>query len=216
MLVAFIWLVHVSVAQSPEPKFEYVNIRFETNTPEEHYKNIIGGTDPGTDPGTNPGTDPGTDLPILDRASSNDATTTTDTNPFSNVADTTASEDLSKFSKTELESRRDLLLAILEQTSAQLEESSTTLERANPLVNNTKSSVEETKATKSENHNNSETMTSQAAQEYIPQKATRQEQSLLKKIMGDSAFSATSHASKAVPWILSFLTILIISFDSFI
>lgn len=109
--MAFNWLAQVTVAQFTEPQFEYVNIRLETDTPGDHHKSTVGGADPGSE------------FPIPDRESLN-AATATDTNPFSNGMPAKRHEDLSKFTIDQLESRRDLLLlAIIDQTSAQLEES---------------------------------------------------------------------------------------------
>jgi len=174
--IAWICSVHVLGAPSPDPKFEYVNIRFETNTPVDNYNNLIGGTDPGTQPGQSP------DVPLLERASSS-AATETDNNPFSNVAESATSEDLSRFSKDELESRRDLLLAILEQTSAQLGESTPNPERVTQPVNTTRYSQEKTKAAELDTESDASRPLSK--QEYIPQKMTTQEQSEMKVVKFD-------------------------------
>ena len=188
VMVALSLFFQVFGAPSPEPKFEYVNIRFETNTPEDHYTNFIGGTPPGTDTGVNGSPD----LPLLEQASSSpDAGIE---NPFSNVEVGTTSGDLSSFSKAELESRRDLLLAILDQTSAQISESlSPKSEHVHPLLNVTKASREETKGeeldTNIVSHQNEIPPV-----EYIPQETSQQEEKVVKAVMVSEPKSAKSLA----------------------
>lgn len=204
LFIALLCSVHVFGAPSPEPKFEYVNIRFETNTPEEHYNNFLGGTDPGIAPVT--GQSP--DLPLLERSASSSAATETDGNPFSNVAESSATEDLSSFSKDELESRRELLLAILEQTSAQLGESTPTSEQPKQLVNGTNYPREETKNAKLEQ--DSDLSDYLDINQYIPQKKTMQEQSEVKMVMSDdrlgSTSAETSHAIGIITPLFVFLS----------
>lgn len=189
MVVALTLFLQVFGAPSPEPKFEYVNIRFETNTPEEHYTNFIGGTPPGTDTGANGSPD----LPLLEQASSSPDAAGVE-NPFSNVDVATTSEDLSSFSKAELESRRDLLLAILDQTSAQISESlSPKLEHVHPLRNVTKTSREETKGEELDT-NIVPPQNEIPPVEYIPQQTSQQEEKLVKAVMGSEPKSEKSLA----------------------
>lgn len=95
------------------PTFAYTNIRYESSTPIEHYDKFGGGTDPFV-PGAPPPSDEGGGVPILDRAS------TSPENPFVNEAASSASTDLTEFSKGDLEKRKDMLLALLEQTNSDL------------------------------------------------------------------------------------------------
>lgn len=178
--------VHVLGAPSPDPRFEYVNIRFETNTPEDHYNNFVGGTDPGISPVT--GQSP--DVLLLEQSSSPSAASESESgNPFSNVADVSSGEDLSSFSKDELESRRELLLAILEQTSAQLGESTPSSERANQMEKGTSYPKEESKEAKLDETTN--TNDSLDIQQYIPQKTT-QEQKNVKMLKSDDSLGRTA------------------------
>lgn len=117
LLGAVLAVLAVTVsAQCPEVQedcqFQYTNIRLESSTPS--LSSLHGGYDPGN-PGDVIGSPP-TDGVLLDETATPftaQPSASYPSNPFSNV-------DLSSFSAEDLEARRQLLLAILEQTNAEL------------------------------------------------------------------------------------------------
>ncbi len=117
LLCAVLAVLAVTVsAQCPEVpedcQFQYTNIRLESSTPT--LSSLHGGYDPG-----NPGdvvTSPPPEDVLLEEVATPFTTqpsASNPPNPFSNV-------DLSSFSTQDLEARRELLLAILEETNAEL------------------------------------------------------------------------------------------------
>lgn len=97
-------------AQCPEVQedcqFQYTNIRLESSTPT--LSSLHGVYDP-SNPGDVVGSPPPDNGALLDEV----VTPSDPSNPFSSV-------DLSSFSADDLEARRELLLAILDQTNAEL------------------------------------------------------------------------------------------------
>ncbi|WPT14345.1 hypothetical protein PSENEW3_00000475 [Picochlorum sp. SENEW3] len=154
------------------PTFAYTNIRYESSTPIEHYDKFGGGTDPFV-PGAPPPSNEGGGVPILDRAS------TSPENPFVNEAASSASTDLTEFSKEDLEKRKDMLLAMLEQTNSDLAEippspaPPSEEEEDVPLI-----STFQTRSARA------------PAVEYLPQKSVPDRESLLKalekRVMGNT------------------------------
>jgi hypothetical protein len=105
VLVVTAPLVSAQCPENPDDcQFQYTNIRLESSTPSIH--SVYNPEIPG-DVITSP---PPSDSVILDEVA---VVAEEPTNPFSNV-------DLSSFSDEDLETRRELLLAILEQTNADL------------------------------------------------------------------------------------------------
>jgi len=184
-------------SQSPSPApdaFSYTNIRLETSTPVDHYNNVLGNNPSTVVASPSPGT---SNPPLLDRSTdvsgtSSSAGVSGASNPFTNVE----TVDLSTFSKEDLEARRDLLLAILDQTNEELGTESPS-PSPSPSPKPSPSPVNPFENVASETARLSPTgeeASSAVNQDYIPQKQTRQS-SLFNRIMGEKAAPASAGIS---------------------
>ena len=191
-------------SQSPSPApdaFSYTNIRLETSTPVDHYNNVLGNNPSTVVASPSPGT---SNPPLLDRSTdvsgvassagvsgvASSAGVSGTSNPFTNVE----TVDLSTFSKEDLEARRDLLLAILDQTNEELvEESPSPSPKPSPSPSPA-NPFENVASNATRLSPTGEEASTAVNQDYIPQKQTRQS-SFFNRIMGEQAAPASAGIS---------------------